>query len=367
VTLPAGRREILLNPGPVTLTERVRHAMLRPDQCHREAEFAELVLRIRQRIETVYDERPASHDAVVVSGSGTCAVEAMVASLVPREGTAIVAANGVYGERIAAMLSAQGKAHRLVRADWLAGIDVAGVRAALGTGRASAVIAVHHETTTGRLNQLDEIGRLCDEADVPLLLDAVSSFGGEAIDWQGWHLGAVAGTANKCLHGVPGIAFVLADRELLRARLGSSPSVYLDLQRYHREQTTGFSPFTQAVHACFALDEALDELADAGGWRPRRDLYRRRTARVREGLASLGIRALLRPEDNSSMLTAFELPAGMEYSTLHDALKRAGFVIYAGQGQLAASIFRIATMGAIEDTDLDRLLTEIAGVAGAAR
>ena len=197
------RREILLNPGPVTLTERVRGALLRPDQCHREAEFAELVLRIRHQLEAVYDERPASHDASVVTGSGTCAVEAMVASLVPREGTALVAANGVYGERMAAMLSAQGKAHRLVRADWMEGIDVAGVRAALGVGRISAVLAVHHETTTGRLNQLDEIGRLCRDASVPLLLDAVSSFGGEAIDWQGWHLGAVAATANKCLHGVP--------------------------------------------------------------------------------------------------------------------------------------------------------------------
>jgi 2-aminoethylphosphonate-pyruvate transaminase len=367
VTFSQSRREILLNPGPVTLTERVRQALLRPDQCHREAEFAELVLRIRQRVETIYDDQPKSHDAVIVSGSGTCAVEAMVASLVPREGTAIVAANGVYGERIAAMLSAQGKAYRLVRADWMAGIDVAGVRAALGAGKASAVLAVHHETTTGRLNRLDEIGGLCRDAEVPFLLDAVSSFGGEEIDWKGWHLAAVAATANKCLHGVPGIAFVLADRDLLETRIGSSPSVYLDLQRYHKEQAAGFSPFTQAVHACFALDEALDEMAESGGWRARRDLYRRRTVRVRDGLAALGIGALLPPEDNSSMLTAFHLPDGVDYATLHDALKRAGFVIYAGQGHLAAGIFRIATMGAIEESDLDRLLTAIAGVAGAAQ
>src|SRR6185369_4199836 len=107
------------------------------------------------------------------------------------------------------------------------------------------------------------------------------------------HLGAVAGTANKCLHAVPGIAFVLADRELLQARRGSSPSLYLDLQRSHAEQATGFSPFTQAVHACFALDEALDELADEGGWQARRDLYRRRTAKVIDGLAARGITTLL--------------------------------------------------------------------------
>jgi 2-aminoethylphosphonate-pyruvate transaminase len=112
------------------------------------------------------------------------------------------------------------------------------------------------------------------------------------------------------------------------------------------------------VHACFALDEALDELADDGGWQVRRDRYRRRTARVRDGFATLGITALLAPEDSAGMLTTFRLPEGVSYPALHDGLKRAGFVIYAGQGHLAGGIFRIATMGAIEDRDLDRLVLE---------
>jgi 2-aminoethylphosphonate-pyruvate transaminase len=224
-------REILLNPGPVTLTERVRQALQRPDMCHREAEFSSLVLGIRHRIESIYAERPSGHDAILLSGSGTCAVEAMVASLVPRTGVAVVAANGVYGERIAAMLAAQGKAHRLIRADWLSPIDVEGVRQALAAEPCTAVIAVHHETTTGRLNQLDALGEVCRAAQVPLLLDAVSSFGGEALDWPGWQLGAVAATANKCLHAAPGICFVIADRALLSSRQGSAPSLYLDLQR----------------------------------------------------------------------------------------------------------------------------------------
>ena len=361
------RREILLNPGPVTLSERVRAALVRPDQCHREQPFAELVLRVRRRLEAIYAERPEDHDAIVVTGSGTCAVEAMVASLVPRDGDAIVAANGVYGERIAAMLTAQGKRHELVRADWLQPIDLAGVRAALQAKRFTAVIAVHHETTTGRLNDLNALGSLCREAGVPFLLDAVSSFGAEAIDWTGWHLGAVAATANKCLHGAPGIAFVIADRRLLASRAGSSPALYLDLQRIHHEQATGFSPFTPAVHVCFALDEALDELADEGGWRARRDLYRRRTGRIRDGLGGAGIMPLLPPGESASMLTAFHVPDGVSYAEIHDRLKRAGYVIYAGQGGLAGRIFRIATMGAIEDTDLDRVVAEIGAVAGSLR
>jgi 2-aminoethylphosphonate-pyruvate transaminase len=88
---------------------------------------------------------------------------------------------------------------------------------------------------------------------------------------------------------------------------------------------------------------------------------------VRDGLAALGIEALLPPDESSSRLTAFRLPAGVTYAALHDQLKRAGFVIYAGQGHLAGGIFRIATMGEIQETDLDRLLREIDGIVLAAR
>ena len=360
-------REVLLNPGPVTLTDRVRNALLRPDQCHREPEFAELTSRILRGIEAVYDARPPRHDAVLVTGSGTCAVEAMVASLVPRDAPALVAANGFYGERIAAMLAAQGKACTVVRSEWLDPIDLEGVGTALQRRAFGAVIAVHHETTIGRLNRLDALGRLCRDAGVPMLLDAVSSFGAEAIDWEGWHLGAVAATANKCLHGVPGVSFVLADRELLHARRGSAPSLYLDLVPYHAAQRQGWSPYTQAVHACFALDEALAELTDEGGWGARGALYRARTERVRRGLAGAGIEALLPASDGASMLTSFRLPVGVSYAELHGRLKRAGYVIYAGQGRLEAEFFRIATMGAITEADLDRVVAEIGAAAGAAR
>lgn len=357
-------RAILLNPGPVELTERVRAALHRPDQCHRELEFAELVLGIRSRLEALYAERPVGHDAIVLSGSGTCAVEAMVASLVPRDGVALVAANGVYGERIAAMLVTQRKPHDLIASSWLRPIDLVRVGDALRRRAYAAVLAVHHETTTGRLNELAALGEMCRDAGVPLLLDAVSSFGAEAIDWYGWHLGAIAASASKCLHAVPGVSFVIADRALVQARRGSSPAMYLDLSSYHAEQAAGFSPFTPAVHACFALDEALDELADEGGWSARRQLYQRRSLRIRDGLHTAGIKPLLLHADNSSMLTAFHLPTGVTYAELHDRLKRAGYVIYAGQGRLAGLIFRIATMGAITDEHLDRVISEISTATG---
>jgi 2-aminoethylphosphonate-pyruvate transaminase len=354
------RPTILLNPGPVTLTERVRRALLREDLCHREPEFAELTLDVKRRLAGIYGVE-SECEAIVLTGSGTCAVEAMLATLVPplgdKEWRCMVVANGVYGERMAAMLEAHGREVVLVRSDWLAAIDTGEAERLLASdARISHVVCVHNETTTGRLNDIAALGRVCRQHDRPLLLDCVSSFGGEAIDFVGWNLEALAATANKCLHGVPGMAFCVVDKRALALKRHRAPSVYLDLHRYSDSQRDGFSPFTQSVHACFALQEALIELEEQGGWQARNRRYRAVTARVRAHLEALGIEALLPADRSSSMLTAYRLPQGMGYERLHDALKEAGFVIYAGQGDLSKTVFRIATMGDVRDDDVGRLL-----------
>src|SRR5207248_5771843 len=128
--------------------------------------------------------------------------------------------------------------------------------------------------------------------------------------------------------------FVLARRVALESRRSGATSVYLDLFRHYAEQRKGSSPFTQSVHACYALAEALRELADGGGWRSRHKSYAALSRQVFEGLRAQGIEPLLNSAaPSSSVLTAYRVPAGYDYASLHDFLKAAGFVIYAGQGQ----------------------------------
>lgn len=351
----------LLNPGPVTLSERVRAAMLGDDLCHREGEFAALHREILWRLERVYESR-VGRTAVLLTGSGTAAVEAMVGSLVPRGERALVAVNGVYGDRMVAMLGAQGKDVEVVHSDWGLPIDVAAIEARLGRGpRVGFVLAVHHETTTGRLNDLASLGAVCRRHGVALLLDAVSSFGGEAIDLDGWGIEACAATANKCLHGVPGVSFVLARSAVFEERASGATSVVLDLHRHHAEQQRGGTPFTHAVQACYAFAEALREFDESGGWRARHWRYAALGAQLERGFLALGLRPLLaRPGDRSVVLSAWGLPDGAGYAALHDHLKRHRFTIYAGQGSLQDRIFRIAVMGELLASDIDELLALVA-------
>lgn len=349
-------RTKLLNPGPVTLTDRVRKTFEREDLCHREPEFAALTLDVIGRLTRVYTETQDDYTAVLMTGSGTCAVEAMLGSLVPRDARVLVVANGVYGERAANMLEAHGKRFELVRAGWLEPMNVADAVAKLSSGEFTHCVAVHHETTTGRLNDLSVLGRACKERGVGLLLDAVSSFGGEEIRWADWNVLGAAATANKCLHGVPGICFVLAKKSAFTGTSGAT-SVYLDLFRYQKEQLKGWSPFTQATHAMVAFQEALAELDDQGGWPKRNARYRALTSQSMRGLAEMGIGVLLESEQAySSILTSYHLPKGLTYERLHDHLRSEGFVIYAGQGQFHGGIFRIAVMGDLTESDIERLL-----------
>ncbi len=359
-------RQILLNPGPVTLTPRVRAALTRGDWCHREPEFAELTRDINERLVGVYPNLVDNYAAVMLTGSGTSAVEAMLASFAPDTGGTLVLANGVYGERMAKMLTAHRKPHELLRAAWNDPVDVTAAAGRLDRHpEITHVATVHHETTTGRLNDLAAIGALCRERDVALLLDGVSSYGAEAIDADAWNLEAVAATANKCLHGVPGLSFVVGHERLWTRTSPQVGSVYLDLYAYFAGQHgEGYSPFTQSVQAAFALSEALDELQEGGGWRARRQTYVDRAERIHAELAAAGVGTLLREEEYSSVLRSYLLPDGVSYADLHDGLKDEGFVIYAGQGHLAPDIFRVAYMGDIGEQDVDALCAALRATLG---
>lgn len=345
---------LLLNPGPVTLSERVRQSLLQPDLCHRESEFFDLQDEARARLLDIYELDPAEWAAVLMTGSGTAAVESMIAALVPGQGKLLIVQNGVYGERITQIATQYRIAHEVVAHDWMQAPDLARIAAALDADRAITHVAViHHETTTGRLNDLQALDALCRARDVRLLVDGVSSFGAEAIDFGG-SIAAVAATANKCLHGVPGASFVIVRRSALEQ--AASRTYYLDLGRLARLQDQRNTPFTPSVHAYYALVEALRELAQEGGWRARHARYAALAERARAGLEALGMPALWPSDQSSVVLRAYRLPAGLSYAQLHDGLKERGFVIYAGQGGLSAELFRISTMGNIQMDDIERLL-----------
>lgn len=344
---------ILLNPGPACTSQRVKDALLRGDLCHREPEFGELLARLRADLPRAL--HLPDHEALLITGSGTAAMEMAVISSVRADRAILVVNNGVYGDRLLKIAKANGIRAYEVRPQgddltrWTTPIDPGEVQRALAEhDDVDAVACVHHETTTGLINPIKEIGALLAGSDRLFVIDAISGTGNEDQDLGEVGADIVCGTANKGLHGQPGISFILCSPKGV-ARIQEAParSLYLNAATYLAGQRKGDVPFTPAVQVCYALDEALQEYFEAGGFEARTKLYRERAALVRAGFERLGLKILVDPQLRSNSVTMLHLPDTVTYDRLHDELKARGYVIYAGQGHLSSGFFRICTMGEI--------------------
>jgi len=353
---------ILLNPGPVNVSPRVRAALGGADLCHREPEFAQIQRSIRGRLLEAFAPG-RDFTSVLLTGSGTAALEAAVTSVLSDRGRLVVVANGVYGERIAAMAAAARLPHAVVAGPWTEPPDLDAVERALRAPDVEAVAVVHHETTTGLVNPVAAIARLARAQGKLVLVDSVSGLAGDALAVEDVDL--VVGTGGKCVQAFPGLGFVLVRRDVM-VRLAGHPrrSLYLSLPVHHEAQERDTVPFTPAVQLAYALDEALAELLEEGiANRIRR--YAAAADLLRAGFQRLGLRFVLPAERRSNSITSLWLPAGRPYPRLHDGLKARGFVIYEGQGRLAAEIFRVANMGHLAASDFEHFLDALASVLAA--
>jgi len=346
------REWILLNPGPANTSREVREALVMPDLCHREPEFFEVMRDCRERLVRLA-EGGDGFAAVLFTGSGTAAVEAAVSSAVPADGGLLVIDNGVYGDRLLRITRAHGIRAQALSYDVTTAARPDDVRAALRADRQLTHVAVvHHETTTGVLNPVADIARAAAAEGRRVLVDAMSSLFGEPLDVTQDGIDFVMASANKCLQGVPGISFVLARRQALDALRAKPPrSVYLDLSNHYVTQEQDNTPFTPAVQVLHAMRQALRELEKEGV--PARIARYAENARVlRRGMTALGFEMLVPEGARSSILTTFRLLPGIAYDPLHDAMKRRGYIIYAGQGDIRKYAFRVSNMGTLTPRDM---------------
>ncbi len=351
---------VLLNPGPANTTATVRRALMAPDTCHRETEFFEVMRRCRDKLVRLAGGGPA-WSAVLFTGSGTAVVEAAMVSLVPRDRSVLIVNNGVYGDRMLKIARAQNIAAEALSYDNVTPVAPTDVDAALKAHpEVSHVALVHHETTTGLLNPVAAVAEVAARHGRRVIVDAMSSLFGEPFDLEQPGIDAVTASANKCLQGVAGIGYILVRRSSLEELKGKPPrSVYLDLYNHYALQEQDNTPFTPAIQVLYAMDQAIAELEDETV--PARIARYAENARVlRAGMAKLGFEILVPESARSSILTTFKLLPGIAYDPLHDAMKRRGYIIYAGQGEIRKYAFRVSNMGTLTPKDMEGVVEAFA-------
>lgn len=349
-------KTLLFNPGPTNVADEVRDALKTRDICHREIEFREALLSVNERLVRLLGGEN-THSAVMFVSSATGCNEAIIGSI---RGKALVVNNGKYSDRLCDILERFHVPFTRVVCDPLKPVDIEKVERAIASDLSlTHVFVVHHETTTGVLAPLNQIGRLAKKYGKVFAVDAVSSIGGHPFHLQNDYVDFCSVSANKCLESFPGVSFVLARTDQLEKLEGLARSYYFDLYSHWKKQQNGDTPFTPAVQLVFAMDAALNRL-EKEGYVPRVERYKALALRMREGLRHLGFELLLLPDElQSNILTAVKMPKGMNYWRVHDKLKTRGITIYSDKSVLSQGKFRVATLGSIETRDVDNFLKNL--------
>jgi len=296
-----------------------------------------------------------SHVAVPVQGSGTFGVEATLGTLIKPGQQTLVLENGAYGRRIVTILERIGREVSVLHWPEDQQVDPTALDATLIEDPSlEHVVVVHCETTTGILNDMVEIGRVCGTHKRRLIIDGMSAFGAIPIDGDSMPFDALIASSNKCLEGVPGMAFALIRKNILEWAEGNAHSLALDLyEQWRGLEANGQWRFTPPTHVLAAFDQALAEHRKEGGVPARHERYSANRDILVQGMRELGFETLLADAVQSPIIVTFLMPTHncFDFSRFYDEMSVRGFVIYPGKLALADS-FRIGCIGALGPAEL---------------
>jgi 2-aminoethylphosphonate-pyruvate transaminase len=351
--------KLLFTPGPLTTSASVKQAMQR-DLGSRDAEFIEMVGRVHAGLLDIAGvSKQQGFESVLLQGSGTFGLEAVVGCALPRDGKLLVASNGVYGTRFALIAEALGIDHTLLRFAEDEQVDPARVDAALAADSSlTHVSIVHCETSTGMLNPVAELCRVAQAHGRISIVDSMSAFGGVPIDLAEWGADFLVSSSNKCIEGVPGFAFVVCRREALLATEGQARSLSFDLLAQWRGiEKNGQFRFTPPTHAILAFDQALRELEQEGGVAGRAKRYAANHRCLLDGMRAQGFDEYLPEALQGPIITAFRYldDDRFDFDELYRGMSEQGFVIYPGKLS-EATCFRIGSIGRIDTSDVTNML-----------
>ncbi|WP_165673178.1 2-aminoethylphosphonate--pyruvate transaminase [Metapseudomonas otitidis] len=359
---PALGEPYLLTPGPLTTSRATKEAMLQ-DWGSWDADFNRVTAEVRQQLLAMAGVHDNRYACVPLQGSGTFAVEAALATAIPRDGKALVLMNGAYGQRAGKILDYLGRAHiSLDKGDYLPPQPEEVDALLRDHPDVTSVFLVHCETSSGILNPLAEIAAVVRRHGKVLIVDAMSSFGAVPLTVQSVDFDVLVSSANKCIEGIPGFGFVIIRRSLLEASAGRAHSLSLDLlEQWRYMERTGQWRFTPPTHSVVAFRAALAQHAAEGGVAGRLARYTRNRDVLVAGMRQMGFRTLLEDRWLSPIITTFFSPdhPRFAFKRFYDELKARHFVIYPGKLTEAES-FRIGCIGQIDEAIVRQLLAAIA-------
>jgi len=350
------KRNVLLNPGPATTTDTVKMAQVVPDICPREKEFVGVMGEIQDDLLKIVHADPSVYAAVLFCGSGTINMDICLNSLLPEGKRILIINNGAYSSRAVEICEYYGLAHINMKLPIDKQPDLRLVEKMLNDNPEIALVyTTHHETGTGLLNPIREIGELAHRHGALFVVDTTSSFAMRPIHIAEENIDFCMASAQKGIMAMTGLSFIVGKREAIEAS-ASYPkrSYYCNLyMQYRYFQLHGEMHFTPPVQVIYAVRQALREYFDEGEqakWERHSRVYQA----LRNGLERLGFRIYIPREQDAGLVAAalYPLDINWNFVKIHDYCYERGYTIYPGKVE-QKGMFRLCALGAIDEGDID--------------
>jgi aspartate aminotransferase-like enzyme len=374
---------MLMIPGPTPVPEQVLLALAKHPIGHRSGEFSKIMAEVTENLKWLHQTK---NDLLILTASGTGAMEAGIINFLSPGDRVIVGCNGKFGDRWAELSTAFGLNVDKVTAEWGQALDSEQFRAKLEADtekQIKAVIITHSETSTGVINDLETINRhVKAHGEALIIVDTVTSLGAVNVPVDEWGLDVVASGSQKGYMIPPGLGFVVVGPKAWEAyKTAKLPRFYLDLGKYRKDAAKNTTPFTPPVNLILALQAALG-MMKAEGLEGIFSRHQRLMNATREAMKALGL-PLFAPDGAGSPAITAVAPTGVDAEQIRGVMKKHFDIVLAGgQDHLKGKIFRIGHLGFVSDRDilaavasLEASLRELgyenftpgAGVAAAAR
>ena len=350
------KRNVLLNPGPATTTDTVKYAQVVADICPREEEFVAIMDEVRQELVKVVHADSEKHTAVLFSGSGTVIQDVLVNSLVPEGKKICIVNNGAYSARMVEIAGYYNIACVNLEFSTTGLPDLNVVKQALEADKDIAVVAtVHHETGTGVLNRVREIGKIAHDNGCVFIVDTISTYGLIPVNIEDENIDFCMSSAQKGLCGMTGVSWTVGKiAEIEKSKDYPKRSYYCNLfMQYDFFKRVGEMHFTPPVQTVYALRQALKEYWEEG----EQARYQRLTQcweAVHKGLQEIGLDTVIDREIQGHLVVTVKAPEGdqFDFFKLHDYCYARGFTIYPGK-MFGLETFRLCNLGQITHKDIE--------------
>ena len=350
------KRNVLLNPGPATTTDTVKYAQVVPDICPREQEFAGLMKGLRSDLLKVVHAPEDQYTSVLFCGSGTINIDICINSLVPEGKKVLVVNNGAYNTRAVEVCQMYHIPHIDLKSSVFEQPNLADVEQALKDNPDVAMVyCCHHETGTGVLNPIREIGALAHQYEAIFVSDTTSSLGMIPLDVVKDNVDFCMASAQKGLMAMSGLSFIIGKTDIIKASKNyPTRSYYCNLYlQYEYFEKTGEMHFTPPVQTIYATIQALKEYFEVGE-EAKFARHRRVFEAIHKGVAELGFKTVIDPKIESGLVVSVKYPDDPNWSfeKVHDYCYQHGFTIYPGKIS-TTNTFRLCALGTIDVKDIE--------------